>query len=205
MDFALRDIGALAAARRKGKSLDTMRAAAAGAEEKDEAVDSPNIASALEALRAVLPATLITLYTTGVLLLQNITNAVGAETRAAQQAALAVELGAGTPALKAALANMSAEPSDFAWARVLLAAVGTVLVAFYAYTKAQTVPGRRVLLEPTVTTGAFVAWAIASPGTFLAAYLNANELAVTTILVAVIAAAALWVISSTKLSRKEAG
>lgn len=100
MDLALRDIGALAAARRTRTSLNTARADRAGAELEDPPPTSPNVGTALEALRAVLPATLITLYTTGVLLLQNITNAVGADPRAAQQAALAEELGAGTPALR---------------------------------------------------------------------------------------------------------
>lgn len=97
---------------------------------------------------------------------------------------------------------MSVEPQDFVWARILLAVFGTALVAYYAYSKAQTVQDERVLLEPAVTTGAFIAWAIASPGTFLAAYLNATQLAVVTILTAIIAAAVLFVISETKLKKK---
>lgn len=204
MELALREIGALAAARRGKTSLDAERENRAASEkEKAPANDSPNVATALEALRAVLPTTMITLYTTGVLVLQNLTNATGADGRAAEQAALAERLGADSPALKTALANLSVEPTALAWTRVALAAFALLVVAYYAYSKAQTVPGQRVLLEPAVTTGAFAAWALASPGTFLAAYLNATQLAVATTLIAIIAAIALWAISDTKLKKKE--
>lgn len=198
MDLALRDLGPLAAARRKGTTLEAEKTNPADA----PAAPGPNVATGLEALRAVLPATLITLYTTGVLLLQNVANAAGAGGRAAEQAALATKHGAGTPALEAALAALSVEPPALAWARVLFAVVFTVLVIYYAYNKAQTVPGRRVYLEPFVTSSAFVAWAVASPGTFLAAYMNATQLAVATILIAILAAGALWVVSETKLKKK---
>lgn len=201
MQLAMRDLPALVTARREGTTL-------ASEQKKSEVTPAtpaggPDIATALEALRAVLPATLITLYTTGVLLLQNLTNAAGAAGRAADQAALASTYGAGTPELAKALEALSVEPMTFAWARVVFAVACTFLVAFYAYRTAQVVPEKKVLIEPTVVTLAFVAWAVASPGTFLAAYLNTNNLAVTTILVAFIAAIGLFVIANTVLKKKE--
>lgn len=202
MPFAFRDIGALATARRAGTTL-------AGESKRGDApakkTDGPDVSTALEALRAVLPATLITLYTTAVILLQNVTNAAGSGDRAAQQSALAVSHGAGTEALTKALAALSVEPEQFAWARVLFAVAFTGLVAFYAYRTAQPtqrVKGQRILLEPLVATGAFVAWALASPGTFLASYLNATNLAVATILIAFIGAGGLWVVSEAVLKKK---
>lgn len=189
MQLAFRDIAALAKARRTGTTLDSQT-------KKDpKKATEPNVASALEALRAVLPATLITLYSTAVILLQNVTNAAGASERAAEQAALATTHGAGTPALTKALEALSVEPTTFAWARVAFAVIWIAFVGLYAFRTAQGVPGRRVILEPLVATAAFVAWALASPGTFLASYLNASNLAVVTILIAFVGAGGLLVLS----------
>jgi len=209
MQLAFRDISALAAARRSGTSLEGEKKKTP--ETPAENTDGPNISSALEALRAVLPATLITLYSTAVILLQNLTNAGGSGERAAQQAAMAKTYGAGTPELETALKAMSAEPSTFAGLRVGFAVVFVVLVAFYAFRTAQPDPPivvgqrvRRVFLEPIVATAAFVAWALASPGTFLAAYMNSTNLAVATVLIAFIGAGGLYVISDSVLKKKAA-
>lgn len=51
------------------------------------------------------------------------------------------------------------------------------------------------LLEPGIAVIAFAAWALASPGTFLAAFLKATDLAGATGLTAIAAAAALFVAS----------
>jgi hypothetical protein len=205
MSIAFRDISALAAARRSGTTLDSEKKKSSDSPPKK--TDDPNISTALDALRAVLPATLITFYSTAVILLQNVTNAAGASDRAAQQAALATVHGAGTPALENALKLLSAEPNTFAIWRVLFAAVWVGLVAMYAFRTAQieTPPGkpkRRVYLEPLVATAAFIAWALASPGTFLAAYLNSTNLAIATILIAFIGAGGLYVVSDAVLKMK---
>jgi hypothetical protein len=162
---------------------------------------TPDVSTALEALRAVLPATLVALYTTAVILLQNLAIASGAAARAAEQAALAAQHQNDQAGLAKALQELSVEPTGLAPARVGFALVCIVLVAIYAYRTAQVVPHKRVLLEPLVATGAFVAWVAASPGTPAAAYLNATQLAEFTILVAFIAAIALWVVSNTWLKK----
>jgi hypothetical protein len=200
VDFALRDLNALSRARRGGTGLDRERAKKA-ASEPEPSDESPNIATALEALRAVLPATFVALYTTGVILLQNLAQATGASGRAREQVALAATHANSEAALEAALQALSVEPRDLSAIRVAFAVVSTILLAFYAYQKAQVPNEPRVVLEPSVVTGAFVAWALAAPGTFLAAYLNSTQLAATTIIVAVLAALALFVLGATVLNR----
>lgn len=165
--------------------------------------DSPNVATALEALRAVLPATFIALYSTAVILLQNLTQAAGAQARATLQADLAKEFDKRTDELKAALQALPVEAPNFVELRIGFAVLAILLLAYLAYSKSQ-VPGeKRVVMEPAVTTLAFVAWAVSSPGTFLAVYLTANELAATTISVAFGSALVLYVVSETVLRKKQ--
>jgi hypothetical protein len=207
MKLAFRDISALAAARRTGTSLATEKKKEPGA--TPPKTTDPDVSTALEALRAVLPATLITLYSTAVILLQTTTNAAGAAERATEQAALAKTYAAGSPELENALKALSAEPSAFAGWRLLFAVVWVVFVAIYAFRTAQIDtpraegrPVRRVFLEPLVATAAFIAWALASPGTFLAAYMNSTNLAIATILIAFLGAGGLYVISDAVLKKK---
>jgi hypothetical protein len=231
----LRDLGSLAAARRNAMPLEFEKAKQAADEAgvpmapappattptettpadgkpRQEAPKPPtppdrnaNIATGLEALRAVLPATFITLYSTGVLLLQSYTQSAGAPSRAAQQATLATQFVKDPDALRAALQALTVETKDFLGVRIGFAVLATVALLFQAYKKAQ-VPGKtkRVILEPTVTTLAFVAWALGAPGTFLAAYMNANQLGVTTIAIVFGAAIALFALSTTVLNKPTA-
>jgi hypothetical protein len=209
MSIAFRDISALATARRSGTKLDSEKTKTP--EKPAEKAEGPNVSTALEALRAVLPATLITFYSTAVILLQATTNAAGAGDRAAEQAALAQTFGAGTPALESALKALPAEPATFAVWRVVFAFIWVGFVAIYAFRTAQVDaepgpgrPARRVFLEPIVATAAFIAWALASPGTFLAAYLNSTNLAIATILIAFVGAGGLCVVSEAVLKKKAA-
>ena len=203
----LRDLGALAAARRSDQSLDSERAqqAANAAAKHPPADKKADVTTGLEALRAVLPATFITLYSTAVLLLQKYSQSEGAPGRAAEQAALATTFVKNPDALKNALQALSVETPEFLWARILMAALATAALAFQAYHKAQ-IPRakKRVILEPVVTTLAFVAWALGAPGTFVAVYLNASELLVTTVVIVFGSALALWALSQTVLKKKSA-
>jgi hypothetical protein len=207
MSIAFRDIAALAAARRSGTTLESEKKKTPSS--PPQQTSDPDVSSALDALRAVLPATLITLYSTGVIVLQNAANSAGADDRAARIAALTKSLGAGTPELVTAVKGLSAEPDKYGFLRAIFAAAFLVFVAYFAFRTAQIEPAtgkrkRTVYLEPLVSTAAFVAWAIASPGTFLAAYLNTTDLALTTILVAFLGAGGLYVISNGVLKKKAA-
>jgi hypothetical protein len=216
VDVILRDLSSLATARRSGMSLDVAKAQRAandagappplkpaGEGDKTSPPDSPNVATALEALRAVLPATFIALYSTAVILLQNFTQAAGAEARATLQTSLARQFAEKPNELKAAFQALPVESPYFVELRVGFAVLAILLLAYFAYSKAQMPGKKRVLMEPAVTTLAFIAWALASPGTFLAAYLTANQLAATTISVAFGAALALYVVSETVLRKKQ--
>jgi hypothetical protein len=215
VDLILRDLSSLATARRSGISLDEAKARQAANDAKKPAPpmpagqgdrrppDSPNVATALEALRAVLPSTFIALYSTAVILLQNLTQAAGADARTTHQTALAKEFAEKPNELKAALLALPVESPYLVELRVGFALLAIVLLAWLAYSKAQLPGKKRVLTEPVVTTLAFIAWALSSPGTFLAAYLTANQLAATTISVAFGSALALSVVSQTVLKKKQ--
>ena len=127
MSIAFRDISALATARRRGTTFESEKKKSPTS--PAEKTTDPNISSALDALRAVLPATLITFYSTAVILLQNAANVAGADGRAAEISALTKTLGAGTPALEKAVKALTAEPDTYATWRVIFAAVWLVFGA----------------------------------------------------------------------------
>jgi lysylphosphatidylglycerol synthetase-like protein (DUF2156 family) len=205
MDLALRDLGALARARRAGTTLASEQARTAAAGEIADAEVPPqtgDVSKTLEALRAVLPATLIALYSALVIPLQGFAISNGADARAAQQAEIAKSLGNDAAKVKAALAALTVEPDALLSLRIAVAVIVAVFVFIYAYRKAQTVENQRVILEPLVTLGAFVAWELASPGTFLAALLTAQNLPVYTTVIAGLTAIGLWAVSETTLKKK---
>jgi len=203
MDLAFRQLGALAAARRLGNTLDSQAAsnAADGAVAPVPATND-TVSKPLEALRAVIPATMITLYSGIVIPLQGFAINSGAAGRAATNAALAKQYGADTAGLETAIKALTVETSAWVEIRILFAIAATIAVLIYSYRQAQTVDGQRVILEPLVTTLAFAAWAAASPGSFLAAYLNAEQYQIIPLAIAGLMAIVLFAFSSTTLSKK---
>jgi hypothetical protein len=206
MDLAMRDIGALAAARRLGTTLEFEKgkAAAPPVDTGGEVPPAPpptKVSETLEALRAVIPATLITLYTAVVIPLQGFAISIGSDDRVAEQQRIAKEFASDAAKVKSELAAMTVEPDALLTLRIGVAVVIAVFVFLYAYRKAQTVPNQRVLLEPIVTTIAFVAWELASPGTFLAALLVPAMLPVYTTVIAGLTAIGLWAVSETILKK----
>ena len=219
MDLILRDLNALTTARRTGTPLTDAKAqqAAADANVPVPATDPSkkvaaggDISSALDALRAVVPTTIISLYSTGVILLQSGTQALGGAGRNATQAALAKQFEKDPDGLKTALAALPLETADLVSVRIFVAVVTTLAVFYLAYYKAQPRDEKHkkqketVVLEPVITTLAFIAWALAAPGTFLAAYLTAMELFVATVAIAFTAAICLAVASQTVLKKAKA-
>jgi len=215
MEIKLRDMTALIDARRLGKPVDEVRAdqvaqtsggtSGAGGETSPTNTTSTNsdIAGFLDALKAVIPVGLITLYTSVVLVLQKLAIAIGADDRANEQKALADRLKNDPAALKKALKNLTDETTALVWLRVgflLLAVLGVAFVAFYTANK-ETSTDDNVVLEPLVVSLAFLCWALASPGTVLAAFLSSTNLAVWTLCIAGGAAFVLAVLGLTVLKK----
>jgi hypothetical protein len=155
-----------------------------------------------------------------VIVLQNFAQTSGAAGRAAEQAALAKRFATDADGLKAALAAMPVETSAILGFRIAFVAICFCALAYWAYYEAQLpqdvkdkarekakAKGKEktkddtVILEPLVVTGVFAAWAVSSPGTVLAAFLNAEALAGRTMFIAFVAAALLLTLSNTHLKK----
>jgi hypothetical protein len=208
-NLVFRDIGALAAARRLGTTLDSEKLQAAAPDDKKDLevvkpveAETSAISKPLEALRAVVPATIAAMYSALVIPLQTLSIAAGAGAKADHETALAKQFATDPAGLKKALETLPVETAAYFELRLGVAIVVAIFVFIFAFRKAQTVKNRVVLLEPAIATAAFVAWALASPGTFLAAKLTASELAIWSLAIAGVAAIGLVAFSSTTLSKK---
>lgn len=205
-EIFLRDIGALARARRRRTTL--------AAEKKDETPAAPvapgaPIGGGLEAVRAVLPVTFLATYTAGVLAFQGLAITLGADDRAKEQAALTKKFAADPAALKDALKELSLETDKLVWLRIVYAIAMLIGLVFLAFKKVTATPvagaplPETPKLEPFITIAAFIAWAVAAPGTPLAAYLNAENLTVVTVSVGVFTAGVLYFVGKFVLKKAE--
>lgn len=158
----------------------------------EPASGAAGISGTLEAIAAVIPTGVAAIYTGGVLLVRGVALDAGTEKRATTEAALAAA-GKSAAEIKAALEALPLETTSFIGARWILFAVALAAAAIMAWRAAGAGNGkatkkRRLLLaEPLTAVAAFVGWALASPGTPLAAYFNANEVLVYTIVIGVVA------------------
>jgi hypothetical protein len=204
----LQDIGALAEARRSDEepTLEAARAKqaeGAGAQTTTKAKD--DVATGLEAFRAMLPVELLAPYTTIALVLQVISQQRGAEARAAAQAGIANALVDKPAVLKSTLANLTVETPNDIEIRVGMAILATILLAVVAYSKAQVRGSKtRVIVEPLVLTLTFIAFALGAPGTVLPAFLNASDLSLWTAVIVLGWGMVLTALTLTVLKKKSA-
>ena len=168
------------------------------------------VTGTLEALAAVIPTGVTTIYTGAVLVLRQIAITQGTEERAALEAGLAAG-GSTTDEIKAFLESIPQESREWIWARLALLAVAAVVAAVLAFTAAKAANDkaakkRRFLLaEPMAALLAFVGWSLATPGTPLAAYHDSEALTVLTIIIGAIAALVLLGVGNLVLKKPAGG
>lgn len=171
---------------------DNSTLASVKAEDAKPAADASGITGTLEAIAAVIPTGITATYMAGVLLIRGVALNAGTEERAAAETVMA-KAGKSADEIKAALEAMPLETTAFIWARWALFAVALLAAAFMAGAAAKagndkaTKKRKLLLAEPLTAVVAFVGWALASPGTPLAAYYNANSVLVYSVLIGVVA------------------
>ena len=165
---------------------------------------SKTVASVLEALGAVVPTGIIALYSGAAIALRQAALTAGADTRAELQARLASE-GRTAAEITSVLKALPQEPSNFVEGRVTILVFAAVValamsvVATVRGNRAASAKRRVPFVEPFVATVAFTAWALASPGTPLAAYHSASQMTAITIVIATIGGLTLVATGNTSL------
>lgn len=194
---------ALAKARNEGLTLESVKA---GKPADVPAADS-GIGGTLEALSAVIPAGITAAYTGAVLLVRGVALANGTEERAATQAEMATA-GKTASDIEKYLANIPLESDTYFSIRVLMLVVALGAAAALAFLAARTANKKAtkkrkyIVAEPLTASIAFLGWALASPGTPLAAKYNADDTLVFTVVIALVAALVLAAAGKVVLSKK---
>ena len=165
---------------------------------------STSVASVLEALGAVVPTGVIALYSGAALALRQAAISGGADAKAATEAAMAAK-GSTSAEIAAALKALPQEPRNFVEGRLAilvfaaLVALAMAIVATLRGNEAATKKRRVPFVEPFIAVVAFTAWALASPGTPLAAYHPASQMNAITIVIATVGGLTLVATGNTSL------
>lgn len=178
---------ALVQARNDAESLASVKA-----NTPEPADDATGISGTLEAIAAVIPTGITATYTGGVLLVRGLALQAGTDARAAAEAALA-KSGKSAEEIEAVLEAMPLETTKYIEGRWLLFVVALGAAAVMAWSAAKagnekaSKKRRALVAEPLAAVAAFVGWALAMPGTPLAAYLSAGEVLVYTVIIGTVA------------------
>lgn len=205
MLFTTDQVTALATARNTGQPL---REAMAGEDPPATAPEAPTVSTTVEALAAVIPTGVVGLYTLIAIPISQYAEKAASAARADKAAELALDPKMTKPQIEAALAKLTQESGDWLALRwgviILTTVVVAVLVAQAARggnqpstTKVRTVP----VPEALASVLAFLAWAMAAPGTPLAHHYTADDMTVVTSTIVGVAALLLLALGKGVLSK----
>lgn len=165
---------------------------------------SESVAAVLEAIGAVVPTGIIAIYGGAAVGLRQVAISAGASSRAKYEAKLKVE-GKTVEQIAEIIEKLPQEPSNFVEGRILLLVFAGVVALIMSVTAAKAgnsaaVKQRKLpFAEPFVAVVAFVGFALASPGTPLAAYHSSSTMLAITIMISAIAGLTLTATGSVSL------
>lgn len=180
MLFTTDQVTALATARNNAQPLSDAMADKAPDRSSDRT--KPSVASTTESLAAVIPTGVVGLYTLMVLPIKQYAEKAATTERANKAAELAKDPENSKAEIKAALARLTQESDDWIrlrWGLLVLTAIVVVALGFQAARAANQsadMTRKLPLAEAGTAVLAFLAWALATPGTPLAAHYVADDM-----------------------------
>lgn len=182
MLFTGDQVTALAVARNNGQPLKAVIEGRAPTKAEQDN-PSPSVATTAEALAAVIPAGVVGLYTLIVLPIKQYAEKAATANRAEEAAKLAKDPENTQADIQAALTKLTQESTDWLtlrWGVLILGAVVVVALVVQA-ARGGNKPGKtrsKPIAEAATALLAFLAWALATPGTPLATHYVADDMTI---------------------------